>query len=449
VSTKEDEVAHGPQMLPGGKALLFTLARATSSSDRWDKAKVVVQSLASGERKILIDGGSDARYLPDGHLVYALSGVVLAVPFDVQSLQVSGGPVPIVEGVRRAAGSATGTAQFSVAANGSLVYVPGPVSTAGGDRELALIDRHGAARSLKIPPGAIEHPRISPDGRRVAFVTDDDKGTIVWTYELSGATAMHRVTFDGKNRFPIWTSDGQRVVFQSDREGARGVFWQRADGTGIVERLTTADKDTEHVPESWSPKGDGFLFRVVKSGTSTLSFFSLKDKKASPFGAVQSARPTNAMFSPDGRWVVYETSASGTVGVQGPTGVIYAQPFPATGATYQVPVVEQGGYRHPSWSPDGRELFYMIGGNIRLRVASVATQPGFAFGNSSPLPRPAYWIDAIGDVGRQWDVMPDGQHFIIRTPSGSVGKPDTAGQAEQIQVVLNWFEELKQRVPVR
>jgi hypothetical protein len=146
---------------------------------------------------------------------------------------------------------------------------------------------------------------------------------------------------------------------------------------------------------------------------------------------------------------VYETSASGTVGVQGPTGVIYAQPFPATGATYQVPVVEQGGYRHPSWSPDGRELFYMIGGNIRLRVASVATQPGFAFGNSSPLPRPAYWIDAIGDVGRQWDVMPDGQHFIIRTPSGSVGKPDTAGQAEQIQVVLNWFEELKQRVPVR
>ena len=102
VSTKGDEVAHGPQVLPGGKAVLFTLAKASSVLDRWDKAKIVVQSLASGERKVLIDGGSDARYVPSGHLLYALSGVVLAVPFDLRSLQVSGGPVPIVEGVRRA-----------------------------------------------------------------------------------------------------------------------------------------------------------------------------------------------------------------------------------------------------------------------------------------------------------------------------------------------------------
>jgi hypothetical protein len=125
---------------------------------------------------------------------------------------------------------------------------------------------------------------------------------------------------------------------------------------------------------------------------------------------------------------------------------VYVQPYPATGATYQIPVVEQGGYRHPRWSKDGRELFYMIGGNIRFRVAGVSTQPGFAFGNSAPLPRPANWVDNNGDNGRQWDVLPDGQHFIARIPAGSAGQ---LGQAptQQIEVVLNWFEELKQRVP--
>ena len=308
VSTKSDEIAHGPQMLPGGKAVLFTLAKATSSLNRWDEAKIVVQSLPSGERKVLIDRGSDARYVPTGHLVYALGGVVLAVPFDPRRLEVSGVPVPMIEGVMRATGSATGTAQFSVAANGSLAYVPGPVTLGVGDRVLALLDRRGTATSLKLPPSAIEHPRLSPDGRFVAFVTADDKSAIVWTYELSGATAMHRVTFNGSNRFPIWTEDGKRLAFQSDRDGDRGIFWQPADGSGTAQRLTRADQDTEHVPESWSPKGEGFLFRVTKGDVNTLWFFSLKEQKAVPFGAVQSVGPTNATFSSDGRWVAYRDS---------------------------------------------------------------------------------------------------------------------------------------------
>jgi serine/threonine-protein kinase len=232
VSVKSDEVAHGPQMLPGGRTVLFTLAKTAFSYDRWDHGKIVVQSLTSGERKVLIDGGSDARYLPTGHLVYALGGVVFAVPFDARRLEVTGGPVPVVEGVRRAGGLATGTAQFSVAANGSLVYVPGPVTPGQVDRVLALIDRKGVANPLKLPPGGTEHPRVSPDGRQVAFVTDDDKEAIVWTYDLSGTAAMHRVTFNGRNRFPIWTADGKRVAFQSDREGDRGIFWQPADGNG-------------------------------------------------------------------------------------------------------------------------------------------------------------------------------------------------------------------------
>ena len=142
VSVNGDELAHGPQVLPDGQTVLFTLAKGTSS-DRWDKGHIVVQSLRSGERKTLIEGGSDARYLPTGHLVYALGGVLFAVPFDLTRLEVKGGPIPIVEGVRRAIGAATGAAQFSFSDTGSLTYVPGPVSTTEAQSDLALIDRKG------------------------------------------------------------------------------------------------------------------------------------------------------------------------------------------------------------------------------------------------------------------------------------------------------------------
>jgi Tol biopolymer transport system component len=329
------------------------------------------------------------------------------------------------------------------------VYVTGPVSTDSGGLQLARIDRKGIVEPLNLPSAVINHPRVSPDGKRVVFVTEDDREAVVWTYEVSGATAMHRVTFGGKNRYPIWTSDGERIVFQSDREGDAGIFWQRADGTGTAERLTTADKDTAQVPESWSPKDDGFLFRATKGTLNTLLFYSLKDRKATTFGDVTSAWPTNAVFSPDGRWVAYEAGGKGSIDVgAGDARAVFVQPYPATGAKYQIPLVEQGGYRHPRWSPDGRELFYVIGGNVRIRVASVATQPGFAFGNSAPLPRPPIWLDNNADLGRQWDVMHDGQHFIARIPAGSAGQAGQT-QTQQIEVVLNWFEELKQRVPTR
>jgi hypothetical protein len=207
VSVKADELAHGPQMLPGGQAVLFTLAPGTGP-DRWNKAHVVVQTLRSGERKTLIEGGSDARYVSTGHLVYAIGGTVFAVPFDVRRLEVTGGPVPMVEGVRRAT-VPTGTAQFSVSNSGSLIYIPGPASTSALQLSLALVDRKGGTESLKLPPGAYDHPRVSPDGTHIAYTTDDEKEAIVWTYALSGARAPRRLTFGSKNRFPIW-ADSER-----------------------------------------------------------------------------------------------------------------------------------------------------------------------------------------------------------------------------------------------
>src|SRR5207248_9735256 len=161
------ELAYGPQMLPDGEHLLFTLSTGTGGVERWDKGRIVVQSLKSGERKTVIDGGADGRYVPTGYIVYAFGGVVFAVPFDVKRLQQTGGAVPVVEGVRR--GGVTAAAQFSTSATGSLVFIPGPISTSAGLLEVALIDRKGTAEALKLQAGSYDHLRVSPDGKRIAF----------------------------------------------------------------------------------------------------------------------------------------------------------------------------------------------------------------------------------------------------------------------------------------
>ena len=246
---------------------------------------------------------------------------------------------------------------------------------------------------------------------------------------------MRRLTFGGNNRFPIWSADGQRVAFQSDREGDLGIFWQRADGTGAAERLTKPDQGHAHVPESWSPGGDRFLFRVTKGQTVTLWTFAWKDKKADPFGGVQSAAPTHAVFSPDGRWVAYYLNEG--------RGALWVQPFPATGAKYQV-TTEGGG--HLVWSPDGKELLYARPANTFVS-RSITTQPRFTFGNPVRIPiGPLLNISPVNP--RTFDMTPDGKIVGIITAGSGQTQAGTPA-APQIQVVLNWFEELKARVPTK
>ena len=247
---------------------------------------------------------------------------------------------------------------------------------------------------------------------------------------------MRRLTFGGKNRFPLWSSDGQRVAFQSDREGDLGIFWQPADGTGTAERLTKPESGTSHVPESWSPKGEQFLFSATKGSSVSLWTFSLRDKKATAFDAVQSSTPTTAVFSPDGRWLAYTSTERGTE-------TVYVQPFPATGAKYQILSKAGDAPHHPLWSPDGKELFYIprAGG---FEVVSINTQPTFTFGNPVPVPR-AFGV-AANTTPRTFDITPDGKIVaVVTSGQAQSGAPATP----QIQVVLNWFEELKQRVPTK
>src|SRR6185436_19480926 len=196
-------------------------------------------SMKTAERKTIVSGGSDARYLATGHLVYAVGGVVFGRGFDPVRLEPLGDPVPVIEGVARSDPSVTGVAQFSSAENGTLIYVSGPVSPSMIRRDVVLMDRQSlAVQSVKLPPAVYEYPKVSPVGRRLAVGTDDGNEAIIWVYDLSGASARRRSTFGGRNQFPIWSPDGQRISFTSDREGDLALSRQHANGAGPPERLT-------------------------------------------------------------------------------------------------------------------------------------------------------------------------------------------------------------------
>ena len=437
VSVAPDEWAHGPQMLPGGQTVLFTLAKG-SGDDRWENAQVVAQSLADGTRRVLIEG-ADARYLPSGHLVYAAAGTVFVVSFDAASLTVTGTPVPAIVGVRRATGLPTGTSQFAVSTTGTLVYVPGPASASATTRGLLIGNGDREPVSLKIPPGAYTHPRAARDGKTIAVGRSDGSSSDIWTYDLSGTTEIKRLTFDGKSRFPVWSGDSRRVTFQSARDGDRGIFWQVADGSSTAERLTTAAADEEHVPESWSRDGTTLLFSVVKGATHALWVFTPEGRKTVPFGRLESSASLSATFSPEGRWVAYSSTQPGGGLISANRG-IYVEPFPPTGEKHQVPEVAID--FHPVWSPDGKNIFFVPMAARPTMAVPIATQPSVTFGAAVDLPKVPRPGLLATDM-RGYDVLPDGR-FISLTPlSGDVANPSNA----EVRVVLNWFEELKRLAP--
>jgi serine/threonine-protein kinase len=433
VTMNPGEYAHSPQVLPDGDHVLFTLS---VGADQWDGARVVVQSTKTGERKTVIDSGNDARYLSSGHLVYALGGSLHAIAFDVRSLSTRGGPVPVLDGVRRGSSSLSATAHYSVSASGSLVYVPGLLTEQTSARRIVLIDRSGTIQPLKLPPDVYEYPRVSPDGRQIAYTNHVGKEWVVWLYDLSESSATRRLTYGGNNRFPVWSPDGRHVAFQSDREGDFGIWWQAADHTGTATRLTRPEAGVSHMPDAFARNGT-LLFTSLKGLEFSLWTLSPQDKTPVPFGDVRAPIPPGAASSPDGRWVAY---ASGTT----PSSTVYVQPFPPTGEIHALPAQRSDVPHQPVWTRDGKAILY----NPRpgsLEIIAVNTTPSFTFGEAVNLPRPFSFAAGPPLARRPFDLTASGQ--LLRALSQEElegGATDTP----QANVVLNWFEELRRRVPV-
>jgi Tol biopolymer transport system component len=341
----------------------------------------------------------------------------MAVPFDPQRLTVTGAAVPVVEGVLQS--TLTGAAQYSFSTTGSLVYVPGSVQ--GAQRRLVWVSRKGAEQPLAAAARAYVFPRLSPDGRRVVVGITEQESQL-WLYDLSRDT-LTRLTFEGdSNNNPSWTPDSKRIAFNSTKEGAlRNIFWQLADGSGGLERLTSSEYDS--YPSSWSPDGQLLAF----DENNGIWVLRLSDHKAQPFLRTQ-FNEVESQFSPDGRLLAYMSDESGRY-------EIYVQPYPGPGGKWQIST--EGG-TEPVWNRNGRELFYRSGD--KMMAVDIATQPSFTVGKPQMLFEGPY--APIAATTRNYDVSPDGQRFLML-------KPSEQGQAAstQISVVLNWFEELKRKVP--
>ena len=413
VNVAADESVHRPEMLPDGRTLLFTLAKGTGD-DRWDKAAIVAQSLADNSRRVLIDGGADARYVETGHLVYAVSGTMYAVPFDLNTLTVRGTATPIIVGIRRTSGAINGAAQFAASATGTMAYLSGPATSLSTARGLVLSDGRSDPVPLKLPSGVYGHPRVSPDGTLLAVSRTEGSTSDIWTYDLSGSAAIQRLTFGGQSRFPVWSADSRRVTFQSARD--RAIWWQAVDG-GAAERLTSPLDGDEHVPEAWSPDGTRLLFSVRKQPRNALWVLTLENRKTEPFGDVHSADPLSATFSPDGKWVAYASTLAAGGALSTNRGV-FVEPFPPTGVKRQAPKTLLD--FHPRWSPDGKHIVYVPGAGRPLVSVPVIVGPPFGYGATAEMP--GALIPGLLSVDfRGYDLLPDGR--IVSVSSASARAP--------------------------
>jgi serine/threonine-protein kinase len=416
-----------PQMLPGGHALLYTrcasvaAAAPCSTTQAWDAAQIVVEDLATHARTVVVNGGTDARYLPTGHLVYALGNTLQAVPFDVSRRVVTGAPALLVEGVSRAGNGAATNADGS--RTGTLVYVAGGVE---GARRLLWVDRAGREEDIPAPPRPYYNPRLSPDGMRlVVYANDADKD--LWVWDFARATLMRLTATPGTEAFAVWTPDGQRVIFSDD---FRALASRAADGTGPVERLL--EQSDRVWPTSISPDGSRLVFVSGSFSQGDVNGLTLTGARRSQPLIATEFNESEAEISPDGRWLAYRSNASGQ-------DEVYVRPFPEVDRGLWK--ISTDGGTEPLWSRDGRELFFRA--RAGLMRATVETAGGFHAGVPSLVVAGAY-VDA---GARSYDISRDGRRFLMMKARIDAGDP-LAGLT-QIVVVQNWFTELRARVPVR
>jgi hypothetical protein len=416
------EATYGyPEILPGGRALLFTIVPNASPGDR---NQIAVLDLETRRTRVLIRGGSTPRYAPSGHLVYAAAGSLRAVRFDVDRLEMHGNPVPVVEHV--ATKGLTGAANFGIARNGTtLVYRTG-TAVVGLLHTMVWVDRHGHEEPLGLAPRAYVRADLSPDGTKLALDIRDQENDI-WVWNLTRRGPLTPLTFDpGLNRGGLWSPDGRKIVFTAVRDAAENLYWQAADGTGTVERLTHSRR--AQLPRAFTPDGTQLLFDEAGD----MGAVNLTGDRRTTRRLQGPHWEANGEISPDGRWLAYESDES-------QRAEIYVRPFPNVHSGRWK--VSTGGGTRPAWARSGRELFYYVPGRLMAVSVQMGTTP--TFGTPHVVVDGAY-VAPIG--GRNYVVSPDGQRFLMikdATPQTS----STAPPPSQLVVVLNWLEELKRLVP--
>jgi Tol biopolymer transport system component/DNA-binding winged helix-turn-helix (wHTH) protein len=419
-----------PQILPGGKAVLFT---SSATGNAWDGANIEVVSLADRRRKRLQRGGTYGRYVPssngrDGHLIYVNRGTLFAVPFDLETLAVRGTPSPVLEQVSYS--SANGFAQFDFSQKGTLVYRSG--NAEGSLLTVQWLDSAGKMQPLLAKPDAYQSARLSPDGQRLALSTTD-----IWVYEWQRDT-MTRLTFGeslGGNSTPaVWSPDGRYVIF---RKPGEGLFWTRSDGAGQPQLLAQNRRNV--MAYSFTPDGKRLAFREFAPGTGsdlwTMPVESdgagLRGGKPEMFLGTQFSERDPA-FSPDGRWLAYTSHEGGT-------NQIFVRAFPDRGGKWQISS-SSGAY--PEWSRNGRELFFRTDDN-QIAVAAYTVR-----GDSFVADKPRMWSEKpLAQTlanGSNYNLAPDGKRIVVFMP---VDASEAQKAQNHLIFLQNFFDELRRKVP--
>jgi serine/threonine-protein kinase len=420
------EIAHRwPQVLPGGAAVLFTGSAAAFGQN---DANIEALSLKTGQVKTVLRGGYYGRYLPSGHLVYVHQGVLFGVGFDAARLEVRGAPTPILEDV--AGNDATGGGQFDFSATGTFVYLAG--KSAGQTWQMAWLDGSGKT-SLFGPPGTNRVPRLSPDGRKLLYT---GTGPDIYRYDLERDTTS-RLTFGGHAYNAAWAPDGKHLVFRTQTGDKSFFYWVRSDGAGEPQPLL--ESTSPIFPVSMSPDGRRLAYHEINSATGydlwTLPL-DLTDPDHPQPGKPEPFLRTPAdellpRFSPNGRWIAYRSNESGS-------DEIYVRPFPAgSGGKWQI---SAGGGLYAFWANNGRELFYETA-DIHIMVVDYRVE-----GGSFVPGRPRLWSDKqlFYPGTMNLDLAPDGKRFVVlampEAPAGEKG-------SVHVTLLLNFFDELKRRIP--
>lgn len=405
-----------PEILPGGKAVIFTTWHGSSI----EEAEIAALVLATGERRTLIKGGSRARYLPTGHLVYARKGLLRIAPFDIRKLEVTSQSAAMTE--RVATNIISGAAHYDCSRDGLLVYLPEQARQENG--HLLWVDRQGRERPLVEKQQTYWTPRLSPDGSRLAVAIQSESFDI-WTYEIANG-AFKRLTFEKGNFAPVWTPDQKRIVFSSDLDGPpMNLYWKAADGSDAAERLT--ESANLQLAGSWSPDSRWLAYSEIDPVT-RWDIWLLDPQQPSARPLLQGAgNQTHPMFSPDGRLLAYTSDETGQ-------RQVYVISVSDGAGKWQV---STDGGAEPLWSRDGRELFYRAGDH----VMSVMIETGGGFKASKPqiVFEGKYKLETIALVP-SYDLAPDGRRFLMMK-SASDASPT------RLNLVLGWFEDLKRRVP--
>jgi serine/threonine-protein kinase len=395
----------------------------TSSTEGYDKAWIEVVDLESKERKVVHSGGSYARYLPTGHLVYVSNNTLFAIPFDVNQLATVGQPVPVVQQI--ISSTTEGAAQFTFGANGVMAYVRGTVKIP--EFPIVWVSRSGTTTSLHATPGTYATPRLSPDGGRLALSVLRNDNWDIWVYDLE-RTVFTRVTFDeAPETEQVWSPDGRDLAYtlEGDRSGA--VMRKRADGSGAP--ITIAKSPGFFWPSSWSPD-DRTLAGTSETGN--IGMLSIAAGAEPQWIVNSSFNEADGGISPDGRFLAYTSNESGRP-------EIYVRQLPPGTGRWQISTNSGG---HARWTRGGRELVYRTQRGI-MSVAIDVSGDGFRSGTPVEL----FTGDFIGGIEGvavgpyvfgDYDVSADGSRFVMfPTPAGAA---DETGQF--VTIVTNWFDEV-------